>query len=190
MAVLTSGHQVAARLDHLALTVESAPSEAVVAGTKHARMIIVANGARFHIRGRGHHAKRWPLTARMKLEVSGASPLGKVSGTPPGFWSIVEHGRRAPKGSYIIRAGGAQTAKGKALGSSRRRIGKNAANRSGSFAGATPMPLGGGRFSYVVRPGPHRPIGHPWQTSLTEIGRTQGEVMGRAVAKHLAEGMR
>jgi hypothetical protein len=181
MAVLTTASQVAARFDKLALGVGEVPVHAVKLGTDHAHEVVVASGARFKIRGRGHNAKRWPLVARAKFEPEPAmDPMGTVSAAPKGFWSIVEQGRRAPKGSYIIRASGGSTSKGSALTSSRRRFGKAAVNRTGSFAGATPMPLGGGQFSYVVRPGPHRPLGHPWAEATSSLDRTIGPVMGRA----------
>jgi hypothetical protein len=120
------------------------------------RKVVDTHGSRFHIRGKS--GKPVTLGATSNVKVFGRGLIGRVSGHPAGFWHIVEKGRG---GGYLVAS--RQTSTG-----GRRRGGQATLIRSfgnESLGGLKPIstPMGPRQWA---RPGPHGPIGKPWQTSM------------------------
>lgn len=175
----------------MAASAITAANKGTFAATKTAEEIIEIEGGVYHLKGRrkrGSSAKpqRVRLTATSNVREfvkanNRRTVVGLVKGTPAGFWSIVEHGRR---GGYVIinrdaklgRARGALPTRNVTFKRERREI--QSANRS-LAVGQGKLDTKGkliwipeyGRAFPFVRPKPAGPQGRPWRRAMIRCRR-------------------
>lgn len=158
--------------------------------------VVNDQGGKFKLRGA--KGNRVPLEGKSDVKAFATQSQqtvvrGFVRGIPEGFWQIVEYGRGGDDDNYLVfsrtnRAG--STGQTKAGRAKRQFMSKNQAARrvakGQSLGDLKPIRTPYGPRQYV-RPGPHGPIGKPWETSmrlsqplvLRDVAQIQGSALVR-----------
>lgn len=161
----------------------------VKAGTEALHRVVVANGARFHIRGRRGDKVRLNASKNVRgfRTQSGEGVVrGAVQGYPEGFWAIVERGSDA----HVIVSRKLRQQSTTRSGRVRTQIGARTLQRrleqGKSLQDLKPVRTPYGPRQMVRHPG-HRALGSPWETSMRQGAQPVADAIAADEFKQLVQ---